>query len=220
VSKAIGVPLAKLAAKIMAGKTLTELGFTQEIVRSHYAVKEAIFPFLKFPGTDTLLGPEMLSTGEVMGISNDFGNAYAKAQIAVGNSPPSKGTVLFSVKDSDKAKTVTLAKKLHEMGFKIVATKGTYNEIVKDNIPAQCVFKITEGRPHIVDAIINGDYDLIINTTVGKQSIIDSFSIRRNALEKQIPYVTTIRGGAAVVQAIESIRKKKIGVKAIQLYYK
>ena len=220
VSKAIGVPLAKLAAKIMAGKTLTELGFTREIVRDHYAVKEAIFPFLKFPGTDTLLGPEMLSTGEVMGISNDFGNAYAKAQIAVGNSLPAKGTVLFSVKDADKARTVTLAKKLHQMGFKIVATKGTYNEIIKGNVPAQSALKITEGRPHIVDAIINGDYDLIINTTIGKQSILDSFSIRRNALEKQIPYVTTIRGGAAVVQAIESIRKKKIGVKAIQLYYK
>ena len=220
VSKAIGVPLAKLAAKIMAGMTLDELGFTQEIVRSHYAVKEAIFPFLKFPGTDTLLGPEMLSTGEVMGISDNFGKAYAKAQMAVGNTLPTQGTVLFSVRDADKARAVGLARQLHDMGFKIVATKGTCIKMIENNVPAEFALKISEGRPHIVDAIINGDYDLIVNTTVGKQSILDSFSIRRNALEKQVPYMTTIRGAAAAVQAIEAMRKKKIGVKAIQLYYK
>ena len=220
VSKAIGVPLAKLAAKIMAGKTLKELGFTKEIVKDHYAVKEAIFPFLKFPGTDTLLGPEMLSTGEVMGISDNFGTAYAKAQIAVGNSLPTEGTVLFSVKDRDKTRAAKLAAKLHEMGFKIVATKGTCIELIKKNIPAEFALKITEGRPNIVDAIINEDYDLIINTTVGKQSIVDSFSIRRSALEKQIPYVTTIRAGAAVVEGIEAVKNKKVGVKAIQLYYR
>ncbi|MCP4452752.1 MAG: carbamoyl-phosphate synthase large subunit [Planctomycetes bacterium] len=220
VSKAIGVPLAKLAAKIMAGKTLKELGFTKEIVKDHYAVKEAIFPFLKFPGTDTLLGPEMLSTGEVMGISDNFGTAYAKAQIAVGNSLPTEGTVLFSVKDRDKTRAVKLAAKLHNMGFKIVATKGTCIELIEKNIPAEFALKITEGRPNIVDAIINRDYDLIINTTVGKQSIVDSFSIRRSALEKQIPYVTTIRAGAAVVEGIEAVKSKNVGVKAIQLYYK
>ncbi|MCH8216235.1 MAG: carbamoyl-phosphate synthase large subunit [Planctomycetes bacterium] len=220
VSKAIGVPLAKLAAKVMAGKTLKELGFTQQVQRDHYAVKEAIFPFLKFPGTDTLLGPEMLSTGEVMGIATDFGMAFAKAQIAVGNSLPLEGTILFSVKDADKGRTVELAGKLHRLGFRIVATQGTWAEITRHDIPAESALKITEGRPHIVDAIINGDFDLIVNTTVGKQSILDSFSIRRNALEKQIPYVTTIRAAAAVVQAIESIRSKTMGVKAIQLYNK
>ena len=214
------MPLAKLAAKIMAGKTLKELGFTKEIVKDHYAVKEAIFPFLKFPGTDTLLGPEMLSTGEVMGISDNFGTAYAKAQIAVGNSLPIEGTVLFSVKDRDKARAIKIAAKMHKMGFKIVATKGTCIELIKKNIPAEFALKIKEGRPHIVDAIINRDYDLIINTTVGKQSIVDSFSIRRTALEKQIPYVTTIRGAGAVVEAIEAMKNKKIDVKAIQLYYK
>jgi len=220
VSKAIGVPLAKLAAKIMAGKTLKELGFTKEVQREHFAVKEAIFPFLKFPGTDTLLGPEMLSTGEVMGISDNFGTAFAKAQIAVGNSLPTAGTVLFSVKDRDKARAVKLAAKLYEMGFKIIATKGTCIDLIKHNIPAEFALKITEGRPNIVDAIINNDIDLIINTTIGKQSIMDSFSIRRGALEKQIPYVTTIRGCAAVVEAIEAVRNEKVGVKAIQLYYK
>jgi carbamoyl-phosphate synthase large subunit len=220
VSKAIGVPLAKLAAKIVAGMTLDELGFTQEIEPTHYAVKEAVFPFLKFPGTDALLGPEMLSTGEVMGISEDFGNAYAKAQMAVGNSLPVQGNVLFSVKDDDKARAVPLARKFNEMGFKVVATKGTCIEFIKNNIPSEFALKMTEGRPNIVDAIINGKIDLIVNTTVGKQSITDSFDIRRNAIDRQIPYVTTIRGAEAVVKGIESLKAQKISVKPIQLYYK
>ena len=220
VSKAIGVPLAKLAAKIMAGMTLEELGFTKELEPTHYAVKEAVFPFLKFPGTDALLGPEMLSTGEVMGISEDFGNAYAKAQIAVGNSLPVKGNVLFSVKDDDKARAVLVAKKLNELGFKIIATKGTCIEFIKHNIPSEFALKVYEGRPNIVDALINGKIDLIVNTTVGKQSIIDSFDIRRNAVDRQIPYVTTIRGAEAVVKAIESLKAQKIKVKPIQLYYR
>ncbi len=220
VSKAIGVPLAKLAAKIMAGKTLRELGFTKEVVPDHYAVKEAIFPFLKFPGTDTLLGPEMLSTGEVMGISTDFGTAYAKAQISVGNSLPVAGNVLISVRDSDKARAVKVASELHALGFKITATKGTCIELIRKNVPSEFALKITEGRPNIVDSVINGEFTLIINTTIGKQAILDSYSIRRNALEKQIPYVTTIRGAAAVVEAIKSVKRKKIGVKAIQLYNK
>ena len=220
VSKAIGVPLAKLAAKIMAGKTLKELGFTKEIEPTHYAVKEAVFPFLKFPGTDALLGPEMLSTGEVMGISEDFGNAFAKAQIAAGNSLPVKGNVLFSVKDDDKGRAVPLAKKLHELGFKLIATKGTCITFIENNIPAEFALKMTEGRPNIVDAIINGKIDLIINTTVGKESIVDSFDIRRNAVDRQVPYVTTIRGAEAVVQAIGSLKAKKLSVKPIQLYYK
>jgi carbamoyl-phosphate synthase large subunit len=220
VSKAIGRPLAKMAAKIMAGKSLTELGFTKEIEPKHFAVKEAIFPFLKFPGTDTLLGPEMLSTGEVMGISYDFGTAFAKSQLAVGNNLPISGKVLISVREQDKARAVEVAARLHDMGFKITATKGTCIRLIENNIPAEFVLKITEGRPHIVDGIINSEFDLIINTTVGKQSILDSFSIRRTALEKQVPYVTTIRGAAAVVQAIDAIKTKKVGVRAIQLYYK
>ncbi len=220
VSKAIGKPLAKLAAKIMAGMTLEQLGFTQEIEKNYYAVKEAIFPFLKFPGTDTLLGPEMLSTGEVMGLSDDFGTAYAKSQIAVGNSLPTGGTVLLSVKDQDKKRAVDVATQFHALGFKILATKGTCIELIKNNIPAEFVLKIKEGRPHIVDAIINAEIDLIINTTIGKQSIEDSFSIRRTALEKQIPYVTTIRGAAAVVKAIEAVKERKLDVKPIQQYYR
>ena len=220
VSKAIGVPLAKLAAKVMAGMTLDELGFTEEIVPQHYAVKEAVFPFLKFPGTDVLLGPEMLSTGEVMGISDDFGIAYAKSQLASGNNFPTGGTVLFSVNDRDKPQAVELAQRLRAMDFKILATKGTCIELIKNNVPAEFALKINEGRPHIVDAIINGEIDLIVNTTVGKQSIVDSFSIRRSALDHQVSYVTTMRAAEAIVKAIESLRARKISVKPVQLYHK
>jgi carbamoyl-phosphate synthase large subunit len=220
VSKAIGVPLAKLAAKIMAGMSLDELGFTEEVRPDHYAVKEAVFPFLKFPGTDALLGPEMLSTGEVMGLSDDFGTAYAKSQIAAGNSLPVGGSVLFSIRDADKARAVPVARKLGAMGFKIIATKGTCIEFIRNNIPSEFALKMSEGRPNIVDAIINGQIDLIVNTTVGKQSITDSFAIRRNAVDRQIPYVTTIRGAEAVVKAIESLKAKKVRVKPIQLYYR
>jgi len=220
VSKSIGVPLAKLAAKIMAGMTLDELGFTAEVQRSHFAVKEAVFPFLKFPGIDTLLGPEMLSTGEVMGISDDFGIAFAKSQIAAGNTLPTSGNVFFSVKDADKARAVEVARKLHAMGFKIIATKGTCIAFINSNIPSQFVLKLTEGRPNIVDSIINDEIDLIVNTTAGKQSIMNSFSIRRSALDRQVPYVTTIRGAMAVAKAIEALKERKVGVKPIQLYYR
>ena len=220
VSKTIGVPLAKLAAKVMAGATLDELGFTKEVSRDHFAVKEAVFPFLKFPGIDTLLGPEMLSTGEVMGISDDFGMAFAKAQMAAGNSLPMSGNVFFSVKDADKTKCIQVAKQLHDLGFNIVATKGTCIELIKHNIPSKFVLKVAEGRPNIVDSIINGEVDLIINTTVGKRSITDSFSIRRTALDRGVPYVTTIRGAAAVTKAIVAMKERKIDVKPIQLYYR
>jgi carbamoyl-phosphate synthase large subunit len=220
VSKSIGIPLAKLAAKVMTGMTLNELKFTKEVQRGHFAVKEAVFPFLKFPGTDTILGPEMLSTGEVMGISDDFGIAYAKSQIAAGNSLPICGNVFFSVKDDDKPRAVEVAHKLHRMGFKILATKGTCIAFINNNIPSEFVLKIPEGRPHIVDYIINGKIDLVINTTIGRQSITDSFSIRRTALDKQIPYVTTIRGAAAVVKAVAALKERKVDVKPIQLYYR
>jgi carbamoyl-phosphate synthase large subunit len=220
VSKAIGVPLAKMAAKVMAGKMLKELGFTKEIEPKHYAVKEAVFPFMKFPGADVILGPEMLSTGEVMGISDDFGMAFAKSQIAAGTDLPLGGTVFISVKDRDKKRTIEVAKKLHAMGYKILATRGTCINLIENNIPSEFVRKVIEGRPHIVDVMIDGKVDMIINTTVGEQSIKDSFQIRRTALDQQIPYFTTIRGAAAVTEAIETLRKRQMKVKPIQLYYK
>ncbi|MFH1370978.1 MAG: carbamoyl-phosphate synthase large subunit [Planctomycetota bacterium] len=220
VSKAIGVPLAKLAAKVMTGMTLDELGFTKEVWPKHYSVKEAVFPFLKFPGVDTILGPEMLSTGEVMGIADEAGIAYAKSQIAAGNPLPTSGTVLISVKDDDKKKAIEVARNLHQMGFKITATKGTCITLINNNIPAEFVRKVSEGRPNIVDSIINGQVGLIINTTVGKQTVSDSFSIRRTALDKQVPYVTTIRGATAVAKAIDALKKGRIGVKALQLHHR
>ncbi len=220
VSKAIGVPLAKLAAKIQAGMTLQQLGFTEEVSRNHYAVKEAVFPFLKFQGADVILGPEMLSTGEVMGISNDYGVAYAKSQIAAGCNLPTKGTVFISVRDADKPRAVQMARKLHELGFKILATKGTCIELIKNNIPSEFVRKMIEGRPNVVDLMINNQIDLIVNTTVGEQTIRDSFPIRRTALDRQIPYITTIRGGLAAARAIEALQNEKLTVKSIQAYYR
>ncbi|MBP8606134.1 MAG: carbamoyl-phosphate synthase large subunit [Phycisphaerae bacterium] len=220
VSKAIGVPLAKLAAKVMAGMTLQQLGFTREVVRPHYSVKEAVFPFLKFPGADVILGPEMLSTGEVMGLSSDFGMAYAKSQIAAGTNLPMRGTVFISVRDQDKPRAVEVARKLHALGFKILATRGTCITLIEHNIPSEFVLKVVEGRPNIVDMMIDGKVDLIINTTVGEQTIRDSYSIRRTALDRQIPYATTIRGAAAMAQAIETLQKRRMQVKPIQLYYK
>jgi len=220
VSKAIGVPLAKLAAKVMTGMTLDELGFTKEVWPKYFSVKEAVFPFMKFPGVDVILGPEMLSTGEVMGIADEFGIAYAKSQIASGNPLPTGGTVLLSVKDADKKRAVEVARKLYQMGFKITATKGTCLALINNNIPAELVLKVAEGRPNIVDTIINRKAELIINTTVGKQTISDSFIIRRTALDKQVPYVTTIRGAIAIVKAIEALRKERIGVKALQLHHR
>jgi len=220
VSKAIGIPLAKLAAKVMAGMTLEELKFTQEVQRDYFAVKEAVFPFLRFPGIDTLLGPEMLSTGEVMGLSDDFGIAFAKSQIAAGNHLPVSGNVLFSIKDGDKPRAVEIARKFHDLGFKIIATKGTCITLINNNIPSEFSLKMTEGRPNIVDYIINGKIDLIINTAIGRQSIKDSYLIRRNAIEKQIPYVTTIRAAEATVRAIEAMKARKVGVKALQSYHR
>jgi carbamoyl-phosphate synthase large subunit len=219
VSKSIGVPLAKIAAKVMAGKTLKELDFTEQVIRKHYSVKEAVFPFLKFPGIDTLLGPEMLSTGEVMGICADYGRAFGKAQMAAGNVLPKRGTVLFSVKDSDKEKAVKLAAEFGRMGFNIVATKGTHKAFTDNGVKSKLALKVNEGRPNIVDSIINGEISLIINTTVGKKSIQDSFTIRRSALDKGLPYVTTLRAAMAVTQAISSMIEKEAVVQSIQEYY-
>ncbi len=161
----------------------------------------------------------MLSTGEVMGISYDFGMAYAKSQIAADNALPTSGTVLFSVRDVDKARAVEVARKLHEMGFKIVATKGTCIAFISNNIPTEFILKVSEGRPNIVDHIVNGKVDLIINTAIGKTAIMDSFPIRRTALDRRIPYVTTIRSATAVAKAIEALKQRKIDVKPIQAYY-
>jgi carbamoyl-phosphate synthase large subunit len=220
VSKAIGIPLAKIAAKAMAGKTLKELGLLKEQEIRHVAVKEAVFPFDKFPGVDVILGPEMKATGEVMGIDVDFGIAYAKAQAASSNKIPTSGKIFLSVKDKDKSATFELAKKLTEMGFSIVATRGTAKYLSDSGINSEVINKVMEGRPHVVDMIKNREVSFIINTVTGAQAQKDSMSIRRSALQYKIPYTTTISGAKAVVLAIEMMLKKELSIKSIQEYNK
>jgi carbamoyl-phosphate synthase large subunit len=219
VSKAIGVPLAKLAARVMAGKTLPELGFTKAVSVRHISVKEAVFPFAKFPGVDTLLGPEMKSTGEVMGIDMDFGMSFAKSQMAAGNPMPVSGRVFLSVKDKDKAGLLEVAQGLEKAGFSIVATRGTADYLRTRGITVDTVNKVTEGRPHIVDQITDMQIDLVINTVYGAQSQKDSYSIRRTTLMKGIPYFTTISAAKAAVKGIAAIKKNHLQVKSIQEYH-
>lgn len=219
VSKTIGVPLAKLAAKIMVGKTLPQLGFTQEVEINHIAVKESVFPFIKFPNVDTLLGPEMKSTGEVMGIDKTFGLAFAKAQMAAGTCLPLKGTAFISVKDKDKSSAIEIASQLSQIGFKLMATSGTAQAIKNSGIDVLSVKKVKEGRPHIVDHLTNREIDLVINTTLGKQAIEDSYSLRRTSLTCGIPYCTTIAGAFAVITAIQDLQENPIDVHPIQKYF-
>ncbi|MCX7913188.1 MAG: carbamoyl-phosphate synthase large subunit [Thermodesulfovibrionales bacterium] len=220
VSKAIGVPLIKYAAKIIAGKTLKDLGLTKELTISHMAVKEAVFPFDKFQGVDVILGPEMKSTGEVMGIDEDFGLAYAKAQMASNNYIPTSGTIFISVKDNDKSSILQVAKRLSELNFRLIATRGTAQYLRQKGIDVETVNKITEGRPHIVDLIKNGQINFIINTPESWQSQKDSLYIRRSAINYKVPYTTTISGAKAIVMAIERLQKKTLSVKSIQQYHK
>jgi carbamoyl-phosphate synthase large subunit len=221
VSKATGVPLAKLAARVMAGKTLHEVGFTKEREISHIALKEAVFPFIKFPGVDTILGPEMKSTGEVMGIDLTFGRAFAKSQLSVGpaGSLPTSGTVFISVKDKDKPAAIQLAKALHELGFAILATRGTADAIRASGIPVEVVLKVIEGRPHVVDYIKSGTVQLLINTTMGKNSIRDSYDIRRAALVYNVPYCTTIPGAFAATQGIKALLDGPLAINSLQEYH-
>jgi len=218
VSKAIGVPLAKLAAKIMVGKTLEDLGFTKEIVPKHYCVKEAVFPFIKFPGVDIALGPEMKSTGEVMGIDEDLGLAYAKAQMSAQPPLPEKGNLFFSVKDSDKPRAAELAKEFAELGFAIYATGGTAAAFATAGVKVNKLFKISEGRPHVLDMIKNREIHFIINTPAGKNPREDERKIRAAAVAGRIPIMTTLRAGEACVRGIRSMQKFGLRVKPLQEY--
>ena len=220
VSKATGVPLSKIAAKVMTGKTLKELGITTEVQIKHVAVKEAVFPFDKFPGVDTILGPEMKSTGEVMGIDNDFGRAYAKAQAASNNKLPLAGKIVISIRDKDKPGICELVTRLYAAGFTVIATKGTATFLNQKGHDVEAINKVTEGRPHIVDLIKNKEVVFVINTVSGAQAQKDSMSIRRSALQYGVPYTTTVSGAKAVVTAIEQLQKKKINIKSIQEYHR
>jgi carbamoyl-phosphate synthase large subunit len=218
VSKAIGVPLAKIAARIMVGEKLADVGFVREIQPAHIAVKEAVFPFNKFPGVDTLLGPEMKSTGEVMGIDTSFGLAFAKAQIGGGMRLPLSGRVFISVRDEDKPGVSAAAEKLHRAGFIIVATAGTERYFAARGIPAELVKKVQEGSPHIADQIKEGKVAMVINTPTDAHSHADSFLIRRCALDYQVPYFTTIAGAEAAAEGIEYLKEREFDVKALQDY--
>ncbi|OGS22687.1 MAG: hypothetical protein A2252_03675 [Elusimicrobia bacterium RIFOXYA2_FULL_39_19] len=220
VSKATGVPWAKIAARVMAGKTLEMLGITKEVTIDHIAVKEAVFPFNRFPGVDPVLGPEMKSTGEVMGIDTDFGRAFAKSQIAAGGALPLKGKVFISVKDKDKRSIVLVAKKLADMGFEIIATHGTANVLSKSGIKTTHIFKVHEGRPNVVDLIKNREINLIINTPAAEEKTqSDNISIRGVGVMYNIPYITTISGAQAAVNGIESMLKGEMTVKSLQEYH-
>ena len=221
VSKAIGVPLAKLATKIMLGKSLKELGFTKEKTINYVTVKESVFPFIRFPGVDAILGPEMKSTGEVMGIDATFGSAYAKSQIAAGQKLPVKGTVFISVKNQDKRNIIFVAKKLADLGFKIVATSGTAEALKSNDIDVQVLPKLHEGRPNAIDLLKDGKISLIINTPSGKTTKEDEMKIRSLAILYNIPLITTVSGAQASVNGIENlIKRPKISVKSLQEYHK
>jgi len=217
VSKAIGRPLAKLAALVMAGRSLEELGFTEEIWPRHFSVKEAVFPFVKFPGVDTVLGPEMKSTGEVMGIDSDFGRAYAKAQIEAGNPIPSRGRVLISVRRADRARIGEAMQEIASSGFEVLATPGTARVLEAQGLAVEKVPKVGEGHPDVVERIEAGDVDLVVNTVESDpDSVRDSFAIRRAALNRGIPYFTTVAALRAAVGAIRALRLQSIGVRSLQ----
>ena len=216
VSKAIGVPLAKVATSLMMGKTLKEFGLTQEIKIHHVAVKESVFPFLKIQEADTVLGPEMKSTGESIGIDENFGMAFYKSQLSAGMDLPKEGTIFMSVREQDKKKVQPIAEKANRLGFDILATKGTADSIFK--VPIQRIKKVSQGTPNIKEAILNGEIDLIINTPHGKQASEDGYIIRRLAIELGIPYVTTLAGARAALNAIEAVKSNDIGVKSLNEY--
>jgi len=218
VSKCIGISLAKVAARCMIGTSLKDQGFTREIIPTTYAVKEAVFPFNKFPGVDPILGPEMKSTGEVMGVGKTFAEAFAKAQMAAGEDIKSRGNAFISVRDADKKESLKVARKMHDFGFSLVATRGTAKVIKEAGLPVTAVNKVAEGRPHIVDMIKNDEIQLIVNTTEGKQAIIDSSNIRRSALRHDVFCTTTIAGALAVCEAL--LYGNKLSVYTLQELHK
>ncbi|MBF2065772.1 MAG: carbamoyl-phosphate synthase large subunit [Calothrix sp. C42_A2020_038] len=218
VSKATGVPLAKLASLIMSGKTLEELNLTQEVIPSHIAVKEAVLPFNKFPGTDTLLGPEMRSTGEVMGIDTDFGRAYAKAELGAGEKLPLTGTVFVSMNNRDKTAVVPIVQEFINLGFHVIATDGTRRTLKENGLDVELILKLHEGRPHVLDAVKNRKIQIIINTPSGEEAQTDARLIRRTALTYKIPIITTLAGAKATAAAIRSLQSTDLDVRVIQEY--
>ncbi|MEO1248947.1 MAG: ATP-grasp domain-containing protein, partial [Pseudomonadota bacterium] len=219
VAKATGIPVAKIAARVMAGEKLASFNLT-EATPPHVSVKEAVFPFAKFPGVDVILGPEMKSTGEVMGIDESFARAFCKAQLGAGAKLPLEGCVFVSVKDVDKPAIVAPARRLIDLGYSLVATHGTASYLRDQGIEVGQVNKVLEGRPHVVDAMIDGRIQMVINTTEGAQAIRDSFDLRRTALTNSIPSFTTVRGAVAAVEALASLAQGQLEVAPLQSYSK
>ncbi len=220
VAKATGVPVAKIGALVMAGARLASFRLDDQAIAPHVAVKEAVFPFARFTNVDPILGPEMKSTGEVMGLDSSFERAFAKAQLGAGVILPAAGTVFLSVKDSDKPALVPLARRLIDMGFSIMATRGTAARIGEAGLPVTMVNKVLEGRPHCMDAIRSGEVQLVINTTFGAQAVADSFDIRRSALTHGVPHFTTLAGARAAVHAIAALKSGTLEVAPLQAYFR
>jgi len=220
VSKAIGVPLAKVAARCMVGRSLGEQGVTREVVPAHVSVKEAVFPFIKFPGVDTVLGPEMKSTGEVMGIDGSFGAAFAKAQVGASTLLPTEGRAFISVPEAEQGAVVPVARRLAEAGFCLIATRGTAAHLRAAGVAAESINKVSEGSPHVVDAIQRGDIALVVNTPAGAESVRDAFPIRRAALECRVPYFTTLAAAAAAAEGIALMRRGPFTVRPLQDYHR
>jgi carbamoyl-phosphate synthase large subunit len=215
VAKAVGTPLAKIAAKLQVGKTLAELGIT-EVTPKHVSVKESVFPFVKFDDVDTLLGPEMRSTGEVMGFDESFGMAFAKAEISAGAPLPMEGAVCVTVNDRDKTSVTPIIRRFHDLGFSILATEGTAKYLRARGIPATSLFKVGEGRPNIVDRLISGDIQLLINTPLGKKSQFDDYAMRRMAIVRRTPYCTTLSAASAACDAVIALRSRRRTVRTLQ----
>jgi carbamoyl-phosphate synthase large subunit len=218
-SKATGVPLAKVAARVMIGRTLAQLGLTEDLQVAGYFVKTPVFPFVRFPGVDTILGPEMKSTGEVMGGAATFGSAFGKAQLAAGQRLPTEGTAFISVNNHDKPAVVQIARELERLGFRLVATRGTANYLRAHGIDAQIVYKINEGRPHVGDEILNNRIQLVVNTPLGRESFFDDRTVRRIAMLHGVPCITTLTGAAATVNAISAMHAEGLTVRALQEYH-
>jgi len=216
VSKATGVPLARIAARLMVGEALRAFALPDPIPVYGVAVKESVFPFNKLPGVDSLLGPEMRSTGEAMGIDDSFGMAFAKAQTSAGMSLPLEGTVILTVNDHDKPTVTPIARRLHDMGFRIMGTGGTCRYLAARGIPCERVFKVNEGRPNMAERIITGEVALLINTPLGKQSQYDAYATRRAAVAHGVPYITTMSAAAAAADAISALHSRRREVRSIQ----
>ncbi len=218
-SKATGVPLAKVAARVMIGKTLAQLGLTEDLTVDGFFVKSPVFPFVRFPGVDTILGPEMKSTGEVMGGASTFGQAFAKAMIGSGVHLPHSGTVFISVNNHDKPAVVQIARDLRDIGFSLVATRGTANYLRAHGLEVEIVFKVNEGRPHVGDEILNNKIHMVINTPLGRESFFDDRTVRRIAMMHGVPSITTLTGAGASVNAIKALHSESLTVRALQEYH-